>query len=132
MVQRAGQCRCTQCAHTWGAAPRPQTAFSRSRKDPQESCYDFAFSFLPLLPLFACPVPRCPFPAVKVRLFLEAIGPLIFCSSGRLTLPAGAGPVFFSRGQGHERLKMERVSEVLQFSVIIERSGLFSIEPQPL
>src|SRR5260370_25126202 len=40
--------------------------------------------------------------------------------------------VFFPHGLSDERAKMERVPQVLQFSVIVKRHRVLSVEPNPL
>ena len=46
------------------------------------------------------------------------------------TEPAGWDwPSFFPHGPGDEREKMERVPKALQFPIIIDGSGAFSVEP---
>jgi len=71
-------------------------------------CFFFApTTFVP------CPSPCCPFLAVKLKRFLNAIGPQMFLHRGDTPFRLGLAYCFFLLSLGRECSKMERVSESL-------------------
>src|SRR6266852_2536368 len=80
-------------------------------------------------------VPRpaldCLFPATELELFFDAIHLEVSMHRGDGPFRLRPAARFPSQGLGREHAKMERVSEVLQFPVIIEWRRVLSIKPQP-
>src|SRR5216684_2236629 len=107
-------------------------AFIRASFFQPANLLRLCFLFLAPVAPVPCPALYRLFPAVNLQLFLNAISLQVFVHRGDGPFRLRPAWRFFRRGLGHERTKMERVPEVLQFPVIIKRRRALPVEPQLL